>query len=339
MVIVLGVFCFLLTVVPVGIASAQSKTVNMKFAYGSPPKGPLYNGVFVNFVEEIKTRSNGQLNIKIYPSGTLLKWKAQWKGIVKAIADVTWDIHVYNKGLFPLSLVLSLPFLSPSNAVGTAVLHDLYNEFPEVKAEYDQVHVLWFWGTMPAEIHTTKKPVRKLEDLKGMKIASNAGSASALKGLGAVPVVMTASDYYQSLEKGVVDGFTGAYGMFNNFRLYEVTKYHTNAHLGATTTMVIMNKNRWNSLSSDMQKVLTDYSAIGRKNQIAFGLKEKAKGIENAKKTGEMIGISPSERARWVATAKPAYEAWVKKVEAKGLPGQKVLDRTLELVKKYESEK
>ncbi len=65
MVIVLGVFCFLLTVVPVGIASAQSKTVNMKLALSLPPKGPFYNGVFVKFVDEIKKRSNGQLNIKV----------------------------------------------------------------------------------------------------------------------------------------------------------------------------------------------------------------------------------------------------------------------------------
>jgi len=136
-----------------------------------------------------------------------------------------------------------------------------------------------------------------------------------------------------------VDGCVGAYGVFNSQRYYEVTKYHTNAHLGATTTMVIMNKKRWNSLSPDMQKVLTDYSTIGMKNTITFALEEKAKGIENAKRTGEMIELSPQERARWVATAKPVWEAWVKQVEAKGLPGRKVLDRTLELVKKYKSKK
>ena len=339
MVIVLGVFCFLLTVVPVGIASAQSKTVNMKIALSLPPKGPFYNGVFVKFVDEIKKRSNGQLNIKIYPSATLLKAKAMHDGVASGIADMAWDLHVYNFGRFPLTSVLSLPFLSPSNDVGTAVLHDLYDEFPEIRAEHDKVHILWFWGTMPTEIHTVKKPIRTLEDLKGMKLASRGGAARTLKALGAMPVAMTTGEYYQAMEKGVVDGGATAYGAFNSQRLYEVSKYHTNAHLGATTTMVIMNKKRWNSLSPSMQKVLTDYSSIGRKSMITFGLEEKAQGIKNAEKTGEMISLSPSERARWMAEANPAWEAWVKKREAKGLPGRKVLDRAVELVKKYESEK
>jgi len=340
MVIVLGVFCFLLTLVPVGIASAQSKTVNMKIAYSGPPKGPFYNGVFVNFVDEVKKRSNGQLNFKIYPSGTLLKSKGGYKGVVSGIADMMWTLHVMEMGRFPLTYVLSLSFVSPSNAVGTAVLDDLYNEFPEIKAEHDETHLLWFWGTMPTEIHTTKKPVRKLEDIKGMKIACTGGTAKTLKGIGATPVVMSPGDMYQSLQKGVVDGVAVAYGWFNSRRYYEVTKYHTNAHLGGITTMVSMNKRSWNSLSPDMQKILADVSVISQKNMITFGLKEKATGIENAKKRGqEMITLSPQERGRWVATAKPAWDAWVKKMEAKGLPGRKVLDRTLELVKKYESQK
>jgi len=230
--------------------------------------------------------------------------------------------------------------MSPSTDVGTAVLCDLYNEFPEFKAEYDEVHVLWFWGTMPTEIHTVKKPVRKLEDLKGMKIACPRGPAKTLKGLGAVPVVMPPADMYQSLEKGVVDGIAVAYGWFNNSRFYEVTNYHTNAHLGAITSMMIMNKKRWESLSPDLQKVFNDYSPIGMQSMIDNGLKDKASGMENAKKPGhEWITLSDEERARWVATAKPAWEDWVEKMEAKGLPGRKVLDRTVELVKKYESEK
>jgi len=193
---------------------------------------------------------------------------------------------------------------------------------------------------MPTEIHTVKKPVRKLEDLKGMKIACTRGPAKTLKALGAVPVVMPPADMYQSLEKGVVDGVAVAYGWFNNSRFYEVTNYHTNAHLGGITSMMIMNKKRWKSLSPDMQKIFNDYGPIGSKSMIENALKDKATGIKNAKKPGhEYITLSDQERARWVATAKPVWDAWAKKMEKKGLPGKKVLDRTVELVKKYSSQK
>ena len=337
-VIIIGVFCLVLAVGLLDIALAQSKPVKMKFSYGGPPKGPFYNQVYVTFVDNVKKQSQGKLDITIFPSGTLLKSKDAYKGIVNGVADMTWTSQVRSPGLFPLTDVVSLPFMIPSMEIGTAVLNDLYKEFPEIQAEYSKVHVLWLWGTLMVELHTTKKPVRTLEDIKGMKIACHAGPARTLKALGASPVVMPITDIYQSLEKGVVDGAAVPYGWFGNFRYYEVTKFHTNAHMGGGATMTILNKKRWESLSPDMQKVISDAGALGLKASVSGGRDQRDLGIRKAtERNQEMITLTPAERKRWVKTALPAWDQWVKKMEGKGLPGRKILDRALELVQKYQA--
>jgi len=66
---------------------------------------------------------------------------------------------------------------------------------------------------------------------------------------------------------------------------------------------------------------------------------EMEKGIKIVKERNqEIIDVSPEERARWVAACKPAYDKWVKAMEAKGLPGRAVLNDALMLVEKYSKE-
>ena len=58
--------------------------------------------------------------------------------------------------------------------------------------------------------------------------------------------------------------------------------------------------------------------------------------IKISKERGqEIIDLSPEEFEKWKATGKPAWDEWVKQMEAKGLPGQKVLDEAVKLVEKY----
>jgi len=117
-----------------------------------------------------------------------------------------------------------------------------------------------------------------------------------------------------------------------------VTKYHVNPHLSGIPYCIIMNKNTWNRLPKDLQKIMTDLNKETMpKMHCQAVTDEMDEGIKIAKERGqEIIKLSPEERARWVATGKPAWDKWVNDMEAKGLPGRAVLDETLKLLKKYE---
>src|SRR5207248_4398775 len=76
-----------------------------------------------------------------------------------------------------------------------------------LQKEHAGVKVLWLFHTAPFQVHTTRKLVKTLEDLAGMKLRSGGGQVAAVvKQLGAIPVTMAAPESYNALERGIVDG-------------------------------------------------------------------------------------------------------------------------------------
>ncbi|MBW1673423.1 MAG: TRAP transporter substrate-binding protein [Deltaproteobacteria bacterium] len=314
-----------------------AKSIELSFSLHIPPKAAPYPHAFLPWAKEIENRTNGQVKIKFYLSQTLVKSRDSYDAVVNGIADISWVYFSWTPGRFPLSSVMDLPYLIKSTFAGAHVLTDLYKKFPEMRAEVKDVHLLHLWTTMPYEIHTVKKPVYKLEDIKGMKLATQPGARAALEGVRAVPVTMPTPKIYQTVEKGVADGSALAWGAFKAFKLVEVTNYHTNVHLAALATCTVMNKNTWNKLPKDIQKVITDVTNEMLPDTLCAAVSaEKEIGKKQCKDRNQEIYEMPSkERARWVATSKPAYNKWVKDMEAKGLPGHAILDETLKLMKAH----
>ena len=93
--------------------------------------------------------------------------------------------------------------------------------------ELDDVKVLYLHGHGPGIVHTVKKPVEKLEDLKGMKIRCTGTSAKIAASLGATPVAMPQTETYDALQKGVAEGVLGPLEILKGWKFSEVTNYTT----------------------------------------------------------------------------------------------------------------
>ncbi len=313
---------------------AKQKAEELSFALHIPPKAALFPKALVPWAEEIEKRSGGQLKIKFYLSQTLVATRDSYDGVVNGIADITWFFTGWAKGRFPLLEVMDLPYLTKSTLAGSLVMAQLYEKFPEIQQELKDVKLLWFWTTMPYEIHTSKKPIKTLKDMQGMKFATNPGARLALEAAGAVAVPMGTPSIYQTVEKGVTDGSAAAWGSYKAFKMAEVTKYHTNAHLGGMGTFFAMNKDRWNGLSAEMQKIIMDVTAEMMPASISSVVqKEGELGVKQSIDLGhEIYDLSAEELTGWVKTSEPVYENWVKKMDAKGLPGRAVLDEAIKLM-------
>jgi len=328
---VLFVALVLLTFLPL---QAQSESIELSFALHIPPKAALYPKALVPWAEEIEKRSDGQVKIKFYLSQTLVATRDSYDGVVNGIADISWFFTGWGKGRFPLLEVMDLPYLTKSTFAGSHVMTQLYEKFPEIQEELKDVKPLWFWTTMPYEIHTSKKPIKSIEDMKGTKFASNPGARLALEGAGAVAVPMGTPNIYQTVEKGVTDGCAAAWGSYKAFKMAEVTKYHTNVHLGGMGTFVIMNKDKWNGLSEDLQKIIKEVTAEMMPDSFSKAVTvEGEKGEQQSLDLGhDIFEISDEERAKWVKSGEAVYEKWVSDMEAKGLPGRAVLDEAIKLM-------
>ena len=169
------------------------------------------------------------MKIEVFPSQTLVRGPDMWRQVRAGVVDIGWCFHGYWPDQTPLADVISLPFLPIKSAEqASEVLWPLYQKYPAIQKEFSDVVPLLLYTTSPYFVLTTKKQVKTLEDLKGLKIRIPGGPPTEMvKALGAVPAPIPMPDMYQALDKGVVDGMGVPWEAVQGFRLYEVAKYYT----------------------------------------------------------------------------------------------------------------
>jgi TRAP-type C4-dicarboxylate transport system substrate-binding protein len=216
---------------------------------------------------------------------------------------------------------IDLPLGYPSGEVATLTVNKFYEKFQP--KELKEVKVLYLHAHGPGLLHT-RKPVHKMEDLKGMEIRCTGFSAKVAKALGAVPVAMGQGDAYEALRRGVVNGTFTPVETLKGWRQAEVIKYTIDCKdIGYTTGMyVVMNKQKWASLPEDVKKIFSDVSKEWTVKHGKAWDKSDEEGYKYSLSLGnKVIELNPEESARWVKAVRPVIDEYVKDAKIKGLPG------------------
>jgi TRAP-type transport system periplasmic protein len=333
--IVICIFCMVMT----NFIFAQQNDVNnspieLKLSHFGPTTWGQHAEVLEPWTKKIEKLTNGRVKFTIYPNETLGKANEQYDFAVKGTTDIACSITEYTHDRFPLSSVMTLPFLGVQNAQSASVtVWRLYKKYLKDE-EFNDVKVLWMCCHGPGQLHTTEKQIKTVEDLKGLRIrAGNPIIGDALKSLGAVPVVCTVTDGYNLLNEGKIDGICMTWDGAFNFKYLDKCKYHTEINLYTLPFFVVMNKAKYESLPADIKKIIDENS--GEEMAALAGRvmdSEDAKAIKATLQKGETIYHLPeAEQERWRKLIMPLGDEWVKKMNAKGLPGQAVLLDTIEL--------
>ncbi len=286
--------------------------------------------------KEVEKRTEGRVKVQYFAGQTLTKAKQTYDSVVDGIADIGLSVLAYTQGRFPVMSAIDLPFGYPSGVVATAVANDLYQALKP--KEFSESQIMYFHAHGPGFIHSRGKAVRKLEDMKGLKIRSTGMSADVVKALGGTPVPMPMPDAYQSLQKGVVDG--SAYPMETNkgWKMGEVVDYATIAYPAAYTTnfFVVMNKNKWDSIDPKDQKIIEEINKEWAKKTGEAWDSSDAEGMKFflAQKGNELIKLDDQESARWGDAVAPLIAEYAKKISGQGVDGQKVVDTIKASLKK-----
>jgi TRAP-type transport system periplasmic protein len=190
----------------------------------------------------------------------------------------------------------------------------------------DTVRPLWWHANGPSALHTTK-PVRKLEDMKGLTIRAPGLMADVIKALGGTPAPTPAGETYDALAKGVLQGAFMGTEASKNFKLAEVTKYLTNSWVvGPSYPMyVIMNKDSYNKLPPDVKATLDKLSAEYRDRFATMWNAIDFEGRDAIVKAGgEYINLSKEEETRWAKAVQPVIDEYVKRMVSRGFPQPEV---------------
>jgi TRAP-type C4-dicarboxylate transport system substrate-binding protein len=328
------IFFFLFAGLMVGMLADQSdaKTIDLKFATFFSPKHNLQVDVWEPWGKKLNELTNGQVKVTMFPGGALGKPGDHYSLVEKGIADIVYILNDYNPGRFPMTTVFELPFMAPNSTKTSQAMWKTFEDVPEFRQEYDKVKVLALFCHPPGHFHTAKKPIRGMDDLKGLKIRTVSPAVTdALKLFGSIPVEMPITETYTAMERGVVDGTVIDWGGFRVFKLDDLTKYSTITDFYVVTMAVLMNKDKWEKLPEDVKTILEQNTGMSLSTWCgnaydAFDGPSKQKVVE---KGIEIIELPDTEMAKLRAQTMIQRENWVKSMNEKGLPGQKVLDTAL----------
>lgn len=312
MLLVFGIAAAGISFLGIGPYKAQAASTALTFSIFFPPTHAQAIAA-MDFAKEIEKRTQGRIQITTFPGGTLTKAPMVYDGVVKGISDMGNSCFAYTRGRFPVMEVVDLPMGYASGKVATRVANDFAKSVHP--KELQDVKVLYVHAHGPGLLHT-KKPVRTLDDLKGMKIRATGLSAKVVEALGAVPVAMPQGDTYESLQKGVVEGTFGPIEVLKGWKQGEVIKYTTDcSSVGYTTAMfVVMNLNKWNGLPDDIKKII---EKTAEEWVDVHGKAWDAADEEGRKFTlslgNEIITLSDEENARWRKAVEPIINEYATK--------------------------
>jgi TRAP-type C4-dicarboxylate transport system substrate-binding protein len=321
--------------IPGGAPRAQE--VTLRLHNFNSPKAIANSQFMVPWAAELEKATHGRLKVQIFPAMQLGGKPSDLYGQARdGAVDIIWTVPEYAAGRFPLTEVFELPFVAGTAEATSQAMNEFYGKW--LTGEYQDTHPLVFHSTAPALIHTATRPIRSLEDFKGMKIRSPSRvNTEVLKALGGVPVGMPVPKVYEALSRGLVEGAWVPWTIMRPFRLLEVTKYHTEVDMAPILFVMTMNNAKYASLPPDLKQAIDDSTGMTLAKRLGkmWDADEKPGRAIAVKKGDEIIQLGAAETERWKKATQPVVDAWIKRVNGMGKDGAAMLADAERLVAKY----
>ncbi|MCQ2511951.1 MAG: TRAP transporter substrate-binding protein DctP [Lachnospiraceae bacterium] len=294
--------------------------------------------------DAMEKASNGRLKFQIEYGGNLLGIMECWTGVADGRADISFcPSNIASDYLSITSNLFCVPFIGFENAQEA---YDIYNqlrgEFSDIDAEYEAYGVknLGVFFNGPDQIFMNKKGVSfsGMEDIKGMKLGtSEAFIVQYVNQNGGAAVFTSSADLYTNLDSGLIEG------MCTHALLMQVTKCDDliksvvefgDEGMMRGCSLMIMNKNTYDALPEDLQKIIDEGFAAYCQNGQKIQNNDVSAYMAKLKDNGcEIISLTEEQIAPMRELAVPITEATVSTVDSKGYQGTAIYNRIKDLIK------
>jgi TRAP-type C4-dicarboxylate transport system substrate-binding protein len=316
-----------------GPVGAQEKVYKLRYSNFFPP-AHAKSQLSEQWCKEIEKRTNGRVKITYFAGNTLAPAGQAYDAAVKGIADISHCLFAYAMGRTPMLEIIDYPLGYTSGLQATRLINAFYKKFKP--KELDDVKVLYLDAHGPGLIQT-KKPIAKIEDIKGLRIKCTGINAKIVQAYGGVPVTMPITETYDALQKGLADGILLPTEGLKGWKFGELIKCSVKNYGIAYTVgqYVVMNKNTWNSLPPDIQKIIEQVSEewIDKEGRLWDQLDKE--GLEFAAKLKgyKIVEVSKEDQEHARQKMKPILNEYVASAKAKGLPGEEALKFCMDWLK------
>jgi TRAP-type transport system periplasmic protein len=324
---------FIVFAAPHGALAQQTKPLELTFGTPYTAEMPVQQPN-IDWMKKIEKDTQGKVKFKPFWAGTVISAMEGHEELAQGAADVGEIGIIFARSGYQLAKGTFLfVYGAPNQQAVKRASEALRAKFPVIEQEYKGLKPMAWSSNAPTQL-ITRKPVRKLSDLKGMRIRTLGDYAKVFAALGAEPVQMPASEVYVGLQKGIIDGIMMPGIAFDSFHVQEVAKYVTMINvLQPYTAQRAMNISSFNKLPPDIKKIFEQSISWWSTECDAAVNRISETGMEMAKKAGvEFIALSKDDMNKFNDEIKVEALKSAKDLDAKGLPGTQIFNETRKLI-------
>ena len=306
-----------------GLAQAQTVLTASSWIF---PTHALYVSQKA-WCDQLEKNTSGKMKCNILPRAVASP-PGTYDAVKSGQADISFTVHGYTPGRFTVVKMAEFPFLGNSSEAISVAFHKVASKNPAFDAEHPGVKVLAYFTHGPGIVYNTKRPITKVEDMNGLKFRVGGGMVNEItQALGMIVTLKPATDSYELLSGGVMDGTLFPAESIEGFKIDKIIKFATTFPGGLynTSFVAIMNKDKYDKLTADEKKAI---DAISGENYARTfgrnwdGIDRRGHALMQA--NGTTVTKADAKFVAQVRDKVASLEAkWVAEAEAKGLKDAK----------------
>ena len=284
-----------------GCARPQGQAEILRYASPYSPNHP-FSRADLEWMRFVERASQGRLKVQPFWGGSLISSDQSVIELRHGVADVALITPIYMRAGMK-AMKTQAGFYGGVRTIEdqVSVYRCLEDRFPIFGQELAGVHVLAIQGGNLPNVLTRDRPIRRLEDLRGLRLRAPTELVPVLQKLGVDVVTMPMGEVYSAISKGVDDGVVAPADTIKSMHFNEVAAHLTLLHVprGAYPARAI-SETRWRQLPPDLQGVLTRSTAVWEAALAREIGKAEGDGAAFGRKNGvEFIALDPAEQLRF----------------------------------------
>jgi len=289
--------------------TAKSDVTMIKLGHGLDPTHPVHRAMEF-MAKKVKEKSNGKLQIGIYPSQQLGTERQCLELLQIGSLGMTKISASVMENFSPLYTVFNLPFVFRDEQHGFGVLDSDIGKRILVSSEKYLLRGLCYYDAGSRSFYTIKIPVKSPKDLDGLKIRTQESQTSVkfVKSLGGSATPIAWGELYTALQQGVVDGAENNPPSFYLSKHYEVCKYYSLDEHTAVPDVLVIGTKIWKSLTHEEQKWLQEAVDESTVYQRKIWKEASQHALEEVQKAG--VEIIRPKKEPFIEKIQSLYEEY-----------------------------
>ena len=280
---------FILMSLIVSVAMVQAET--FKVLSGFPITHLYTEGCLNTFENNLKAASNNQMDLQIF-GPDVVPTNEQFQPVQSGVFQMLFTHTAYHMGTTAIGLTTEAIDPDPVKRRESGII-----DFIDTEYQKYGMRLLAVLPMVEYNIVTSKPIGKESPSLQGLKIRTPPAGAPMIQALGGAPVSLPPGEIYTALQKGVIDGFTLVAVGLKDFKIYEVAKYLVRPKFGYISLAILMNADKYNSLTKQQQEWIQSAAIKSEKDAWVFFKKKHEEEVKELQSLGMEIVQMPEADA------------------------------------------